>query len=190
MATESITVDGDSFSRTIRSGIAAAGHKASAALRLMLRTTSGRIALPIVLLHVTLVLVGPWLAPYSITAFQYTSKDIPDSTAQYEFVDAESPFLDVTDASQFGLEDVIVIDDERMLITEIADNTLTVVRGYGGSTAAVHPKLHQLEAPSWKFWLGTDQFGRDMLSRVMSGARSLILMAGSGTILGIGFGPR
>ena len=149
---------------------------------------SGRIALPIVLLHATLALVGPWLAPYSTTEFQYASTDIPGSTAQYELVDPASPFLDVTDGSQFVVEEVILIDDERMLITEIAENTLTVTRGYEGTTAAAHPKLRQLESPSWRFWLGTDQFGRDVLSRIMAGATSLIAIAGAGTLMGIGLG--
>ena len=124
MATEAITGDVASLPRTIGSGIAGAGRRGGAALRLILRTTSGKIALPIVLLHVTVTLVGPWLAPYSSTEFQY---------------------------SETG-------------------------------------ELHQLLAPSWQFWLGTDQFGRDILSRVMSGAASLIVVAGSGTILGITLG--
>ena len=185
MATEVITAD---LTRTISSGIAAAGRKGSAAIRLILRTPSGRIALPIVLLHVTLALVGPWLAPYSPTKFQYASTDIPGSSAQYELLDPAAPFLDVTDGSQFVVEEVILIDDERMLITDIAENTLTVTRGYRGTVAAAHPKLRQLESPSWTFWLGTDQFGRDTLSRIMAGATSLIVVAGSGTLLGIAFG--
>ena len=28
------------------------------------------------------------------------------------------------------------------------------------------------EAPSWAHWLGTDQFGRDLLSRIIFGART------------------
>jgi peptide/nickel transport system permease protein len=30
----------------------------------------------------------------------------------------------------------------------------------------------RLQPPSASFWLGTDQFGRDLLSRVLNGARS------------------
>ncbi|MFC1953365.1 ABC transporter permease [Chloroflexota bacterium] len=44
---------------------------------------------------------------------------------------------------------------------------------------------NQLEGPSLQFWLGTDQFGRDILSRVMSGARSIIGISVAGAILGI-----
>ncbi len=51
-----------------------------------------------------------------------------------------------------------------------------------------HIEEHQLEAPSLQFLLGTDQFGRDVLSRVMSGATSLISVAAAGALLGIVLG--
>ena len=43
----------------------------------------------------------------------------------------------------------------------------------------------QLAGPSSEYWLGTDQFGRDIFSRVLSGARSLILKSLCGALLGI-----
>jgi peptide/nickel transport system permease protein len=57
------------------------------------------------------------------------------------------------------------------------------------------------KAPSWAHWLGTDQFGRDMLSRIIYGARTALfvgfasaLIGGSiGLVLGVGsayFGGR
>jgi len=109
-----------------RVGAALAGvaQKVFSECRLVLRTTSGRIGLPLVLAHAVITTVGPWLAPYSPTAFNLTES---------------------------------------------------------GS-------LQQLVAPSTQFWFGTDQFGRDILSRVMSGSTSLVLVAGSGTILGIAAG--
>jgi peptide/nickel transport system permease protein len=48
--------------------------------------------------------------------------------------------------------------------------------------------LHTLEPPSWAFWGGTDQFGRDQLSRVMWGARGTLLLATASTLLGVGLG--
>jgi peptide/nickel transport system permease protein len=48
--------------------------------------------------------------------------------------------------------------------------------------------LHTLEPPSREFWGGTDQFGRDQLSRVMWGARATLLLATASTALGVGFG--
>ncbi len=98
---------------------AATGRAVRNELGLALRTTAGRIGLPLVLLYVTLALIGPWLAPYPATE-QHLNQ--------------------------------------------------------------------QLEAPSWQFWLGTDQFGRDILSRVMSGAGSIISMSVAGAGLGIALG--
>ena len=96
----------------------------ASAFRLMLRTTSGRIALPIVLVHLIIAIAGNWLAPYSPTKFNL----------------------------------------------------------------AADGSLQQLLAPSSQFLFGTDQFGRDILSRVMSGSTSLIIVAGSGTVIGIAMG--
>jgi peptide/nickel transport system permease protein len=46
----------------------------------------------------------------------------------------------------------------------------------------------QLDAPSWQFLMGTDVFGRDILSRVMSGAGSIIGISAAGALLGIALG--
>ncbi len=48
--------------------------------------------------------------------------------------------------------------------------------------------LHTLEAPSRAFLGGTDQYGRDQLSRVMWGARSTLALATASTLLGVGLG--
>jgi peptide/nickel transport system permease protein len=88
-------------------------------VRLALRTTAGRIGLPIVVLHLILALFGPWITPYTPTEFH-------------------EPL-----------------------------------------------EIYQLQAPSAKFWLGTDQFGRDVLSRVMAGASTLIGVSLGGAVLGI-----
>ena len=53
------------------------------------------------------------------------------------------------------------------------------------SPTEFHIEDHQLEPPSFQFPLGTDQFGRDVLSRVMSGATSLISVSVAGALLGI-----
>ena len=51
-----------------------------------------------------------------------------------------------------------------------------------------YPEDHQLSGPSSTYLLGTDQFGRDVLSRVLSGARSLISISLAGAVLGIFLG--
>jgi peptide/nickel transport system permease protein len=35
--------------------------------------------------------------------------------------------------------------------------------------------LNTLDPPSWQHWFGTDQIGRDILSRVIAGSRSSLL---------------
>ena len=125
MATDSNGADfPTSVPQVIYSRIAGIGHRGRVALSLILRTKSGRIALPIVLLHLTLVLAGSWLAPFPYTEFQYKETG----------------------------------------------------------------ELQQFLAPSPQFWLGTDQFGRDILSRVMSGATSLVIVSLSGALVGIALG--
>jgi peptide/nickel transport system permease protein len=47
---------------------------------------------------------------------------------------------------------------------------------------------YQLLRPSPQFWLGTDQYGRDILSRVLCGATSLITTSAAAAALGIVLG--
>ena len=46
----------------------------------------------------------------------------------------------------------------------------------------------KLQPPSWAHWLGTDHFGRDLLSMVMEGARVSIAVALVAVGIGMGFG--
>ncbi len=50
-----------------------------------------------------------------------------------------------------------------------------------------HPTT-RLEGPSSAHWLGTDQFGRDLLSRLLNGAPSTISFGLGATFLGVGAG--
>jgi len=109
----------------VGSGLAATGRRVRNALRLVLRTTAGRIALPIVVLYFTLALIGPWLGLW----LPHSPTEIPKPLAEY-----------------------------------------------------------QLLPPSPQFWLGTDQFGRDVLSRALCGATSLIAVSVAGATLGIVLG--
>jgi len=49
---------------------------------------------------------------------------------------------------------------------------------------AFHP-VARLQGPSWEHWLGTDQFGRDLLSRLLNGAPSTIAFGLGATVLGV-----
>ena len=59
---------------------------------------------------------------------------------------------------------------------------------FGGSIAPDNPLAQQLlgtnAAPSAAHWFGTDQLGRDVLSRVITGARDILLITPLATLLG------
>jgi peptide/nickel transport system permease protein len=82
-----------------------------------------------------------------------------------------------------------------MILMAVFANVLTPYDPVANSFAAM------TQAPSWQHWLGTDQFGRDLLARIIYGARtalfvgftSSIIGATSGLVLGVGsayFGGR
>jgi hypothetical protein len=60
------------------------------------------------------------------------------TTTLNEELDASETGVDVTSATGMSTSDVIDVGGELMLISGISSNTLTVTRGHGGTTAAVH----------------------------------------------------
>ena len=52
----------------------------------------------------------------------------------------------------------------------------------------VFDPVNRLQGPSAAHWLGTDQFGRDLLSRLLNGAPSTIFFGLGATALGVGLG--
>jgi hypothetical protein len=55
-----------------------------------------------------------------------------------EAVDSSETAVDVDNGDIFRVGDVILVDSERMYVSAVSSNTLTVTRGYLGSTAAAH----------------------------------------------------
>ncbi|WP_259779529.1 ABC transporter permease [Aestuariispira ectoiniformans] len=47
---------------------------------------------------------------------------------------------------------------------------------------------HKLAAPGWDHWLGTDHYGRDILSMIMAGAQNSILVSIVAVGIGLGLG--
>ena len=60
------------------------------------------------------------------------------TTTLSEDLDASETGVDVASATGISTSDVIDVDGELMLVSGISSNTLTVTRGHGGTTAAVH----------------------------------------------------
>ena len=170
-----------------------------AGLRLSLRTMAGRIGLPLVLLHVILALFGEGLAPYSPTQFQsYPAEgweaiekaekdnDVIVLLATGRMPEDPNPLALI----EFYVSHTSAVDEAGVLDLDRARANLAEVEaGWTEDQKAYVDKkrelVHALEGPSRSFWFGTDQFGRDLLSRVMSGARSLIRVSVAGAVLGI-----
>jgi peptide/nickel transport system permease protein len=118
----------------------------------------------------------------------------PESRRSQGQPDPEQPFVDVSSES----------DNEVPSLLSQALKTPTVVIGGGLLViflliAVIAPLLapypptefhtaRSLEGPSGDFLLGTDQFGRDTLSRVLIGTRSIFLVSFSATAFGVLFG--
>src|SRR5262245_51130756 len=65
---------------------------------------------------------------------------------------------------------------------------MTVTGVFAGVPAPYSPTANDFaamtEAPSWTHWLGTDQFGRDLLSRIIYGARTALIVGLTSAIVG------
>ena len=77
----------------------------------------------------TLEIVGTW---------GYSNDTGVVTTNSAAITDAAATSFAVTDASDLGSAETIVIGSEHMYITSISGSTLTVIRGVNGSTATTH----------------------------------------------------
>ena len=73
-----------------------------------------------------------------LSSYQKTENYVDSTTNTDEAIDIIETQIDVVDGSVFAYGDIIKIDDEKMLITNIASNTITVERGFLGTTTATH----------------------------------------------------
>jgi hypothetical protein len=60
------------------------------------------------------------------------------TTTLAEAVDAAETGIDVTDGSIFKTGDIVKVDNELMYVSSVSSNTLTVVKGFGGTTDDAH----------------------------------------------------
>ena len=73
-----------------------------------------------------------------LTSFKLTESYTDSTINTAEAVDVNETAIDVSDGSAFSQGDVIRIDSEKMIVTGISSNTLTVTRGFFGTTIATH----------------------------------------------------
>ena len=62
-----------------------------------------------------------------------------------EALDSSETGVDVDDGTEFAVDQVILVGSEQMKISAISSNTLTVTRGFNGTTAASHSDNVQVE---------------------------------------------
>jgi len=91
-------------------------------------------------------LYGLWSAPGNTI---YYSQFTGASTTLAEALDASETGIDVTSATNLAVDDIITIDSEKMLITAISTNTLTVERDVLGTSAASHDNGTAVTTDTW-----------------------------------------
>jgi hypothetical protein len=77
----------------------------------------------------TVVATGTW---------GYSNVTVVSSATTAEALDSSETGVDVSSGTVFSPGMTILVDTEQMYVTSIATNTLTVVRGVNGTTAASH----------------------------------------------------
>jgi len=55
----------------------------------------------------------------------------------------------VDDGTLYAIGDIVLIDSEQMLVSSIAGHTLTCIRGYNGTTAAIHEDDDTITILKW-----------------------------------------
>jgi hypothetical protein len=73
-----------------------------------------------------------------LSSYQKTENYVDSTTNTNEVIDIIETAIDVEDSNVFAYGDIIKIDDEKMLITNIGGNTITVDRGFLGTSTASH----------------------------------------------------
>jgi len=73
-----------------------------------------------------------------VNAYPPPSTTYIHTTTLAEDLDDSETAVTVTDGTKFAAGQVIQIDSERMYVSSISTNDLTVTRGYQGTTAAIH----------------------------------------------------
>jgi hypothetical protein len=68
----------------------------------------------------------------------WANRYVDSTTDLNEALDTTETGVDVVSGAAFSANDIILIEAEQMFVVSISTNTLTVTRGYNGTTAAAH----------------------------------------------------
>jgi hypothetical protein len=98
-----------------------------------------------------------------LTPYRKTENYVDSTANSAEEIDIIETAITVSDGSAFAYGDIIKINDEKMLIINIGGNTLTVKRGFLGSTTATHSTATDIyvgvrwtEKKQWLYSSGND----------------------------------
>lgn len=83
-----------------------------------------------------------------------------------------------------------LIGSQPLAVVGLAILAVHLLMAVLGPVVAPYPptEFHladKLQPPSGQYWFGTDDFGRDIFSRVLHGTRGIILLATTATVLGL-----
>ena len=127
----------------------------------MKKNRGAMFGLALVVIILTIALFGPWLAP----------------------MDPNAQILEYQRKPAGFMGDVIILKKGELMVSPIVPVKSFIMEGdflrytdLLGRTASVHQsELNGTSENDWhqrpRFWLGTDNFGRDILSRIIHGAR-------------------
>lgn len=137
------------------------------------RARAARLALVTLALAAAMAFAAPWLAPYD----------------PLELLDAASANLRPPGTRLHAVQ----LDEGWRLadrVSIVGDRLVLERRGVEESLplSAVHNRAGDGVADHRTFWLGSDRFGRDILSRLLHGARITFLIAGLSILLAMTIG--
>ncbi len=143
-----------------------------------MKTPSIIFGVACVLLIAVLGLFAPWLAPQDpnsqILEYRHQPPGFKGEIIRYRM----APGLPVV---SMALQNAYV-EDEMVVITDVLDRRHQIALDRISGKSLTKAKKTMI------FWLGTDQFGRDILSRIIYGARISLAVGFSASIIALAIG--
>jgi len=97
-------------------------------------------------------------APHGSMSRDLNNAAAGDAQLVNEAIDGSETAIDVDEGAYFFVGDLIRVDDEIMEVTGISSNTLTVIRGTHGSSAASHSDNTAIELPFFNAFVDFDKY--------------------------------